>query len=350
MATVSGGTAFPINFNTLQVAGLFDYDFSQTTSISAKYFDDANNYTLFGGAGFTFDPPGFPTGGTVTSAVYVVNGGVALSVGSVHVAATAIFDFAIHNDTQGLLDFVLSGGDTITGTPLADVIRGYGGNDTLKGGAGKDTLDGGAGVDTAIYADKTASIVVTLHGSANAAVKVGGVTEDTIVNIENVTGGSGADSLTGDGLANTLIGGAGNDVLKGGLGNDNLNGGAGLDKLTGGTGADRLTGGTQADTFIFTSTADSTVASTGRDTILDFSHTQADHIDLHLIDANSASIGNQAFHFIGTAAFGHHAGELHYALSGTSAVVSGDVNGDGTADFSILLSHVASLQAGDFVL
>ena len=53
---------------------------------------------------------------------------------------------------------------------------------------------------------------VTLNGATNATVTVGGVAEDTIRNIENVTGGSGDDTLTGDGLANVLSGGAGNDV------------------------------------------------------------------------------------------------------------------------------------------
>ena len=46
-------------------------------------------------------------------------------------------------------------------------------------------------------------------------MKVGGVDEDTIRNIENVTGGSGNDILVGDGLANMLDGGLGDDLLTG---------------------------------------------------------------------------------------------------------------------------------------
>src|SRR6185436_6186669 len=46
---------------------------------------------------------------------------------------------------------------------------------------------------------------------------------------ENVTGGSGNDSLIGDTLANILNGGAGNDRLKGQAGNDTLIGGSGVD-------------------------------------------------------------------------------------------------------------------------
>ena len=57
---------------------------------------------------------------------------------------------------------------------------------------------------------------MTLNGATNAIVKVGGIAEDTIRNIENVHGGSGNDTLTGDGLANELRGAGGNDLLRGG--------------------------------------------------------------------------------------------------------------------------------------
>jgi Ca2+-binding RTX toxin-like protein len=149
-----------------------------------------------------------------------------------------------------------SGNDSLTGDTLAntltggagnDVLKGGSGNDVLKGGAGADTLDGGAGIDTADYSDKTVAVAVTLAGATPASVKVNGVAEDTISNIENVTGGSGNDSLTGDTLANALTGGAGNDTLTGGSGNDKLDGGAGGDNLSGGDGDDTLIGGAGAD-------------------------------------------------------------------------------------------------------
>ncbi|MFN4017878.1 MAG: beta strand repeat-containing protein, partial [Reyranella sp.] len=119
--------------------------------------------------------------------------------------------------------------DTLTGDALANRLAGGADNDVLNGGLGADVLDGGAGVDTADYSDKTASVSVTLNGAENAIVTVGGVAEDTIRNIERVTGGAGNDTLTGDALANMLAGGAGDDVLKGGLGADVLDGGTGAD-------------------------------------------------------------------------------------------------------------------------
>ena len=121
--------------------------------------------------------------------------------------------------------------DTIVGSDNVDTLMGGAGNDVLRGGLGKDVLDGGTGVDTADYVDKTVAVSVALKGPTNAVVKVNGVAEDTVRNIENVTGGSGRDTLTGDGLANTLSGGAGNDVLNGGEGNDVLIGGLGNDRF-----------------------------------------------------------------------------------------------------------------------
>ncbi len=130
------------------------------------------------------------------------------------------------------------GNDTLTGDGLANVLSGREGNDTLPGGVGKDTLDGGAGDDTADYSEKTAGVYVTLNGATNASVSVAGIAEDTIRNIENVTGGNGNDRLTGDGLANVLTGNYGNDTLLGGGGDDRLTGGPGQDTLDGGEGND----------------------------------------------------------------------------------------------------------------
>ncbi|AMW35851.1 hypothetical protein HEQ62_10535 [Haematospirillum jordaniae] len=81
----------------------------------------------------------------------------------------------------------------------------------------------------------------------DVTVYVGGVAEDTLRDIESVTGGSGHDTLDGGDGNDTLDGGAGNDTLKGSAGNDRLYGGAGNDSLTGGTGNDTLDGGAGDD-------------------------------------------------------------------------------------------------------
>jgi hypothetical protein len=83
---------------------------------------------------------------------------------------------------------------------------------------------------------------------------------------------------------------------------------------------------------------------------MDFNHAQADKIDVSAIDANSGVAGNQAFAFISAAAFSGAAGELRSVVGAMNTTVSGDVNGDKVADFSILVKGVVTLQAGDFTL
>ena len=125
---------------------------------------------------------------------------------------------------------------------------------------------------------------------------------------------------------------------------NSISGGGGADTLTGGGGADTLTGGSGADRFVFKA-AD--LASS--DEITDFSHAQGDKIDLSAIDANINASNNQAFTFIGTAGFTHVAGQLHYSGSGP-LTLSGDLNGDGIADFTIKVDTSIGLVAGDFIL
>jgi Ca2+-binding RTX toxin-like protein len=111
----------------------------------------------------------------------------------------------------------------------------FSGTGHLVGGDGDDaisgyhaaSIDGGGGTDTLSFEADSTGIVVNLSD-----------TTDHIENIENVTGGSGADTLIGDAEDNILLGGAGSDILDGGTGEDILYGGAGTDSITGGSGAD----------------------------------------------------------------------------------------------------------------
>ncbi len=70
-----------------------------------------------------------------------------------------------------------------------------------------------------------------------------------ISNIENVTGGIGADSVVGNASANTLSGGPGNDTLLGDRGNDTVAGDADNDIMvwSNGDGTDIMDGGTGTD-------------------------------------------------------------------------------------------------------
>ena len=107
----------------------------------------------------------------------------------------------------------------INGSASENTILGGSGNDTLAGGEGNDTLDGGAGHDTASYALLTDPVISVAANLVTGQATIG--TEiDTLISIENLTGGAGHDSLTGDGNDNILSGGRGDDTLIGGDGND----------------------------------------------------------------------------------------------------------------------------------
>jgi Ca2+-binding RTX toxin-like protein len=134
-----------------------------------------------------------------------------------------------------------SGADILVGGSGAGTVSGNGGNDTLDGGPGNtvsDTINGGSGLDTVSYASRGASVTVTLNGLGGD----GEAGEGDIVaaNVENATGGGGADTLTGNDSINRLNGGGGADTLNGGANNDILVGGPGGDTFNGGTGGDDL--------------------------------------------------------------------------------------------------------------
>jgi Ca2+-binding RTX toxin-like protein len=155
-----------------------------------------------------------------------------------------------------------------------------------------------------------------------------------------VISGAGNDSIAG---------GAMNDHLQGRAGDDQLYGMGGNDVLIGGAGTDLLRGGRGVDTFRFENASDSRVGA--GDTIIDFS--KGEKIDLSAIDANSKVDGNQAFTFIGTGAFSG-AGQLRAQFDAVAGrwTVSGDIDGDGNADFEIHVfrNDVLPMATADFVL
>lgn len=230
-----------------------------------------------------------------------------------------------------------SGNDRIDGSTGNDRLSGEGGDDVLAGLAGDDLLDGGSGSDTADYSGNWGNFTIDLN--LETAQDTGATGSDTLVSIENVIGGRGANKLYGNDAANLLDGGAGTDLLYAGGGDDILIGGLGKDVMKGGSGSDR---------FVFQTAADSAVGS-GRDVIHDFT-SGADSIDLSAIDANSLIAGDQAFTFIGSASFTKKAGELRSYSSSAGTMVAGDLNGDGIADFEIALVNKAIPAAADFIL
>lgn len=221
-----------------------------------------------------------------------------------------------------------AGRDLVVGDDGDDRLYGDAGSDLLAGERGDDAIDGGSGYDYATYFYSRAGVSVDL-AAGTASDGYGGT--DTLTSIEGVYGSKFADTIRGDGGTNELFGNQGDDVLIGG---------AGQDLTVGAQGADR---------FVF---ADGDVSSklATADLIGDFRAAQGDRIDLSGLDADATTAGDQAFTFIGAAAFSGAAGELRYEVIRGETVLMGDIDGDKIADGYLRVDTNQPLVAADFVL
>ncbi|MDT8857863.1 calcium-binding protein [Paracoccaceae bacterium Fryx2] len=241
------------------------------------------------------------------------------------------------------LDFQRSEAFTITTGSGNDLLRTGSGDDILRAGQGDDTLRS-LGGDDRVFAGGGHDLV---SAGAGADLVNGGAGQDTLkgnAGQDVISGAGGGDLLLGGAGNDRLIGNAGKDVLLGGAGDDRLFGGTQADVLRGGMGRDVMEGGRGADTFVFAAVAESGFGN-DRDVIRDF-QTGIDRIRLSAIDANETLAGDQAFDFVGGRAFTSQAGELRYQ----DGVLFGDVDGDGTADFTIGIANLAALTQSDFLL
>jgi len=263
------------------------------------------------------------------------------------------------------------------------VVYGGAGNDDLTGGSGSDgfyfgpgkfgagdRIDGGGGAQNQIGLDgsfdfEVGSSLGTLGGNftniQTIVLYTGNphdpsapypnlyhiVTNDAAVaagHTLTLYGTLVVTPLFFDGSAETdgawrILSGTGDDTLSGGLGND---------LVFGNLGGDTMAGGGGNDIFVYTDVAQSSGAAV--DHILDFD--AGDRIDLSQVDADTTTAGDQAFLFIGSAAFDGHAGELRAELVGATWSIEADVDGDGHADMIIrvdtLNQHV--ITGNDFNL
>jgi Ca2+-binding RTX toxin-like protein len=263
-------------------------------------------------------------------------------------------------ETNG--SFFIYGGkgvDTLTGGSGADVFffvedGRYAPTDHVDGGAGQDLMVLRGDYDLTLSAASLVNVetVVFLSGTDARFYAAGSDFHYAIATADNTVGAGvtmtfnggalrGAETLSFDGSAET----DGHMRIFGGAANDHIIGGAQSDLIYGGGGADLLTGGGGNDEFRFQGLGESTVSAADR--ILDF--TTGDFINLGRIDAVTGG-ADDAFHLVG--AFTAHAGELEVLnTAGNAWTVSGDVDGDGHADFQILVTVADGHQLGisDFV-
>ena len=200
----------------------------------------------------------------------------------------------------------------------------------LQGGGLNELQNYGRIMGTVMMGDQISTV-------RNHGLIAGDVNLDLGNDIYIGRGGEVTGLVLGLGGNDVLTGGASSDQLYGGDGADRLRGGAGDDLLQGGNGPDQLTVNAGADDFVFDRMAEVSVGQS-QDHILDF-ETGIDQITFSFGPDKS---------FIGAADFGNHAGEIRYARGG--GLIQGDIDGDGTVDFVLVLDNDALLTAADFGL
>ncbi len=315
------------------------------------------NDSLVGGSGIDFLEGG---AGNDTYTVETV-GDVVIEAagGGSDTVRTTLAAYTLASEIENL-QLQSAGGASGTGNALANSLTGGAGNDSLFGLAGNDSLNGGLGIDhleggtgnDTYSIDSLTDVLIEFAGGGTDTVRSTALASYTLPNeFENLSNLSAiVFTGIGNGAANVIIGGGGSDTLFGLVGDDSLSGGLGNDILLGGAGRDTLLGGGGADIFRFTALDDLTSSTATTDLVRDFLRAQFDVIDLSALDANTLLAGDQAFSFVGMAAFSQVAGELRYSLSGTTSSLAGDVDGNGVADFLLQLSSVTSVVASDIMV
>jgi Ca2+-binding RTX toxin-like protein len=122
----------------------------------------------------------------------------------------------------------VDGADTLSGDSGVDSLQGRDGDDTMVGGPDQDTLSGGVGRDTVDYAYTSGTnVTVRLDRGRGRTSQPGD--RDSLIEVENVSGGGQRDTLTGSREQNRLDGATGEDYVDGDFSVDRLAGGSSAD-------------------------------------------------------------------------------------------------------------------------
>jgi Ca2+-binding RTX toxin-like protein len=288
--------------------------------------------TLVGGAGndtYVVDSIGDAVVESANEGVDTVQSGVTWELGA-HIENLTLTGSANINGTGNELDNTLigngganslnggNGNDTLLAGSGDDTLIGGDGDDWLDGDLGLDYLDGGAGNDTADYR-YVSSTAWTFDLAAGTA------SSETMLSIENLYAGGGADKIYGSSVANYLNGGGGHDTIEGregddwlvgAAGNDTLDGGDGNDTLDGGSGTNTLKGGAGDDVYIISVTTNTITenAASGIDLVQSsVTHTLAANVENLTLTGTSAINGT-----------GNTASNIIVGNSGANTLAGGD--------------------------
>lgn len=342
-ATVNSGSINQIGSGNLILSGLVTTNGSITVG--------AGTVTV-NGAATQLSEVSVALGATLAGNGVITTSGTVLINGDMNFTGTLQSDVTINNTVSSVLR---TGSDAdmiavnVNGVVAGNILSGKGGdNISLFGIASSDILSG-AGKD-----------VIIVNGTVTGKIN-GGKGNDLIdADFGSVSGplsgGRGSDMIIGTVQSDLIRGDEGKDILNGGEGGDRIEGGAdrdviigggGADLIIGGAGRDEMTGGSDADTFIFRD-IDDFAGGGATERITDFTQGE-DIIRLRSIDADTTSLGDQNFTFIGGAGFSGTAGELRATVGTGQTVIRGDVNGDGQTDFALVLTGEMTLTGADFV-
>lgn len=339
--------------DTLSVSDIVVRTFGRADAGDRYVFTD--EYATFGGVA-GHDTVIDTNGGTdaINASAVTSNSIIDLTAGASSTIAGQIMTI----DASTLIENAYGGigNDELWGNDLANRLVGGRGADLLDGRIGADTMLGGDGADIYwvddvgdVVDESTAlsSDIDVVNASVSFDMNAGIAALGAVENLKllgladlNGTGNSQNNAISGNKAKNILDGVDGDDVLRGLSGKDTLRGGLGQDTMFGGQGK---------DVFDFDDILSSTVAAPGRDLIMGF-RAGKDRIDLTDIDARMTPAGDQKFKFIGDDGFHGKEGELRFKFKGNETVISGDIDGDGVADFAIALQKHRDLDAGDFML
>ncbi|GEM_PF-1544604 len=275
---------------------------------------------------------------------WVANGGLVGTAGADVLTGTSAGETILGHGSADMIfagggqDNILAGDgdDMVFGDGGNDRIFGEGGDDYLNAGAGNDVVFGGAGADRFVAeagdGDDTYYGDLVAAEAGNDTLDMSAILADVAVDL-----GSG---LMNHGSAYSAA--TGHDQL---WSIENVITGSGNDVITAGTSVNVMDGGDGNDVFRFTS-----VEAADGDVIASFQ--PGDKVDVSGIDANGSANGNQAFTIVSAGFSGP--GQLMITEetrdSEVFTVITGNVEGNDDAEFSISIRGSHHLTATDFTL